>query len=124
MQHKMLHSKCWDRIDKDASPVQPLTNEVSATVAQSIHTLVTPQFVLGRRQTQPRACPPGFKSRSRRAPPLVFYTICSVGCVWGFWWFPPFELHVYSSMWTEALTEYGVVPELFLCLFLYLFIHH
>jgi hypothetical protein len=28
---------------------------------------------------------PGFKSRSRRAPPLVFYTSCSVGCVWGFW---------------------------------------
>jgi hypothetical protein len=56
---------------------------------------------------------PGFKSRSRRAPPLVFYMSCSVGCVWGFWWFPPFELHVYSSMWSEAeaLSEYGVVPE-------------
>jgi hypothetical protein len=52
-------------------------------------------------------------SRSRRAPPLVFYTSCSVGCVWGFWWFPPFDLHVYSSMWSEAeaLSEYGVVPE-------------
>jgi hypothetical protein len=61
----------------------------------------------------PRACPPGFESRSRRVPPLVFYTSCSVGCVWGFWRFPPFELHVYSSMWSEAegLSEYGVVPE-------------
>jgi hypothetical protein len=70
-------------------------------------------IVLGRRQTQPRACPPGFKSRSRRAPPLVFYACCSVGCVWGFWWFPPFELHVYSSMWNEAeaQSEYGVATE-------------
>jgi hypothetical protein len=69
--------------------------------------------VLGRRSTQPWACPPGFKSWSRRAPPLVFYTSGSVGCVWGFWWFPPFELHVYPSMWSEAeaLIEYGVVPE-------------
>jgi hypothetical protein len=40
---------------------------------------------------------------------LVLYTSCSVGCVRGFWWFPPFELHVYSSMWSEAeaLSEYG-----------------
>jgi hypothetical protein len=55
----------------------------------------------------------GFKSRSRRAPPLVFYTSCSVACVLGFWWFPPVELRVYSSMWSEAeaLSEYGVVPE-------------
>jgi hypothetical protein len=45
---------------------------------------------------------PGFKSWSLRAPPLVVYTSCSVRCVWGFWWFPPFELHVYSSMWSEA----------------------
>jgi hypothetical protein len=59
------------------------------------------------------ACPPGFKSRSRRAPPLVFYTSCLVGCVWGFWWFPLFELHVYSSMWSqaEALSEYDILPE-------------
>jgi hypothetical protein len=36
-----------------------------------------------------------------------------VGCVLGFWWFPLYELHVYSSMWSEAeaLSEYGVVPE-------------
>jgi hypothetical protein len=33
---------------------------------------ITCYTVLGRRSTQPRACPPGFKSRSRRAPPLVF----------------------------------------------------
>jgi hypothetical protein len=41
------------------------------------------------------------------------YTSCSVGCVWGLWWFPPFELHVYSSMWieAEAPSEHGVVPE-------------
>jgi hypothetical protein len=44
---------------------------------------------------------------------LSFYTSCSVRCVWGFWWFLPFELHVYSSTWSEAeaLSAYGVVPE-------------
>jgi hypothetical protein len=48
-------------------------------------------------------------TRSRRTPPPVFYTSCSVGCVWGFWWFPPFEMHVYSSIWSEAeaLSKYG-----------------
>jgi hypothetical protein len=25
----------------------------------------------------------------------VFYTSCSVGCVWGFWRFPPYDLPVY-----------------------------
>jgi hypothetical protein len=70
-------------------------------------------YVNGRHYTLPRACPSGFKPQSRRAPPLVFYTSCSEGCVCGFWWFPRFELHVYSSMWSEAesLSEYGVVPK-------------
>jgi hypothetical protein len=37
----------------------------------------------------------------------------------GFLVVPPFELHVYSSMWSEAeaLSEYGVVPKQFIYLF-------
>jgi hypothetical protein len=53
-----------------------------------------------RPSTQLRACPPGFESRSRRAPLFVLYTSCSVECVWGFWWFPPFELHVRGKAWS------------------------
>jgi hypothetical protein len=44
------------------------------------------------------------------------------GCVLSFWWFPLYELHVYSSMWSEAeaVSEYGVVPELFIYVYILL----
>jgi hypothetical protein len=71
----------------------------------------------GRRATMKsgsRACPPGFEYRFCRTPPLVFPTSCSVGCVWGFWWFPPFELHVNSSIYyvgAEAKAQLGCSPS-------------
>jgi hypothetical protein len=42
-----------------------------------------------------------------------FRTSSWAGCVLDFWWFPLYELHVYSSMWSEAeaLSEYCAVPE-------------
>jgi hypothetical protein len=56
---------------------------------------------------------PGFKSRSAQSHLSSFRTSSWAGCVLGFWWFPLYELHVYSSMWSEAeaLSEYGVVPK-------------
>jgi hypothetical protein len=73
-------------------------------------------LVVGRSSTQPRACPPGFESRPRRAPPLVSCTSrCSVGCVWGFWWFPRFELHVISSMLSEPEALSSGIVCLFIC---------
>jgi hypothetical protein len=76
-----------------------MPSESREVVCTSVHACLIQQPVCG--------------SRSRRAPPLVFYMSCSVGCVWGFWWFLPLELHVYSSMWfeAEALSAFGVVPE-------------
>jgi hypothetical protein len=58
--------------------------------------------LLGRPNTQPRVCLPGFESQSRRAPPFVFYTSCSVGCVWSFWWFPPFGLACVFYHWERG----------------------
>jgi hypothetical protein len=56
---------------------------------------------------------PGFKSRCAQSHLLSFRTSSRAGCVLGFWWFALYELHVISSMWSEAeaLSEYGVVPE-------------
>jgi hypothetical protein len=58
-------------------------------------------------------CAPGFKSQSSQSHLSSFRTSSWAGFVLGFWWFPLYELHVYSSMWSEAeaLSEYGVVPE-------------
>jgi hypothetical protein len=49
----------------------------------------------------------------RKEPPLVFSHKLLGGLRTGFLVVSPFELHVYSSMWSEAeaLSEYGVVPE-------------
>jgi hypothetical protein len=56
---------------------------------------------------------PGFDSRSAKSHLSSFRTSSWADCVLGFWWFPLYEMHVYSSMWNEAeaLSEYGVVPE-------------
>jgi hypothetical protein len=55
---------------------------------------------------------PGFKSRSSQSHLSFFRTSSWAVCALGFWWFPLYELHVYSSMWSEAeaLSEYGVGP--------------
>jgi hypothetical protein len=55
----------------------------------------------------------GFKSRSAQSQLSSFRMSSWAGCVLGFWWFPLYKLHAYSSMWSEAeaLSEYGVVPE-------------
>jgi hypothetical protein len=52
------------------------------------------------------------KSRSAQSHLSSFCSSSWAGCVLGFWWLPLYELHVYSSMWSEAeaLSEYGVVP--------------
>jgi hypothetical protein len=68
---------------------------------------------LGWHQTQPCGYAPGFKSRSAQSHLSSFRTSSWAGCVLGFCWFPLSELHVYTSMWSEAeaLSEYGVVSE-------------
>jgi hypothetical protein len=59
---------------------------------------------------------PGFESRSAQSHLSLFRTNSWADCVLGFWWFPLYELHVYSSMWSEAkaLSEYGVVRKQFI----------
>jgi hypothetical protein len=43
------------------------------------------------------------------------------GCFLGFWWFPLYELHVYSFTGSEAeaLSEYRIVTELFICFIMF-----
>jgi hypothetical protein len=56
---------------------------------------------------------PGFKSRSAQSRLWSFRTSSWAGCVQGFLWLTLYELHVYSSTWSEAeaLSECGVVTE-------------
>jgi hypothetical protein len=51
---------------------------------------------------------------------MCFRTSSWAGCVLDFWWLPLYELHLYSSTWSEAeaLSEYGVVTE-YIVLFTY-----
>jgi hypothetical protein len=74
---------------------------------------------LGWPSTQPCAYALGFESRSAQSHLSSFCTSSWAGCVLGFWWFPLYELHVYFSNGSEgeALSEYGVVTELFNYLF-------
>jgi hypothetical protein len=56
---------------------------------------------------------PGLNPGLLRATFLSLQTMSWAGCVLGIWWFPLYELPVYSSTWNEAeaLSEYGVVTE-------------
>jgi hypothetical protein len=71
-------------------------------------------LALGWPSTQACAYAPGFKSRSAQGHLSSNRTSSWAGYVLGFWWFPLNQLHMHSSMWSkaEALSEYGVVPEL------------
>jgi hypothetical protein len=66
----------------------------------------TPEsFVFGRHyiglgmtlKSASRVRPPGFDPGPAARHLSSFHTSCSVGCVWGFWWFPAYKLHANSS---------------------------
>jgi hypothetical protein len=64
----------------------------------------------GLKFSHARMLPPGFESRSAQSHLWSFRTGSWAGCVLGFWWFPFYGLHMFSSTWSdaEALSEYVV----------------